>query len=566
MKIRYPGAQPFSTDQKPIFFGREQELAELHRFVNAEQLVVLYAKSGLGKSSLLNAGLIPRVQTEDRLQPVSVRFGAYTEGSKATPFSSAVDSIRDGVDDTARVLEKIKPVQENSLWYHLKTRQLSTGKNGYLLIFDQFEELFTYHEEAMQAFGQQLSELLYTNIPDRFRKQLEAGLKANPDFLTETDMQQLHQPFELRVVMAIRSDRMSLMNKLKTFLPNILENCYELRSLTIEEAESAILSPAYLPQETGPFDSPVFDYEDQAVASLIDFLSEGRTQEIESFQLQILCEYVERQVILKQGKTLVTKTDIANPDLILENYYLGKINDLPDAARLPARRLIEEGLVFEEEERRLTLYEGQITRTYGIGPELLRTLLDTHLIRSEPSLRGGYTYEMSHDTLVAPVLKAKGKRKEEERIEVEREAQRRKEEELAELRRKAEEERRKAEEERQLREKAETNEQRARQRTRLAAIVSIIALALALFAGWSYLQADSARKEANDSAELARQKTEEAEQALKARIELEIKKYLTAASRMETSGDLDMAKKILEEALKLDSANLEVKQRLNKLQ
>ena len=193
----------------------------------------------------------------------------------------------------------------------------------------------------MQAFGQQLSELLYTNIPDRFRKQLEAGLKANPDFLTETDMQQLHQPFELRVVMAIRSDRMSLMNKLKTFLPNILENCYELRSLTIEEAESAILSPAYLPQETGPFDSPVFDYEDQAVASLIDFLSEGRTQEIESFQLQILCEYVERQVILKQGKTLVTKTDIANPDLILENYYLGKINDLPDAARLPARRLIE---------------------------------------------------------------------------------------------------------------------------------------------------------------------------------------------------------------------------------
>lgn len=115
MKNRYPGAQPFATDQKPIFFGREQELGELRRFVHAEQLVVLFSKSGLGKSSLLNAGLIPLVREEGRLQPLSIRFGAWTEDSSATPLGSSVDSIRQGHAAGVAVLEKIKPKGENSL-------------------------------------------------------------------------------------------------------------------------------------------------------------------------------------------------------------------------------------------------------------------------------------------------------------------------------------------------------------------------------------------------------------------------------------------------------------------
>ncbi len=419
MKTRYPGSQPFNTHHQSIFFGREKELDELHRFVHAEDLVVLYSKSGLGKSSLINAGLFQKVKAEGLLQPINIRFGAYSEERLITPLSSSIEGIRDGIEGSVNVLEKIKPPGENSLWYHLKTYQLSANKNGFLLIFDQFEELFSFSDQEVNAFGQQVSEMLYTNIPDRFRERLEEGLKINPAFVGEDELLRLHQPFNLRVLVAIRSDRMSEMNRLKTYLPNILTNCYELRPLSIKNAESAILSPAYLPQGAGPFASPVFDYEDAAVSSLIGFLSKGRQQEIESFQLQILCEYVEQKVVLGQGKTIVRETDIADPNLILQNYYLDKINSLPKADRMPARLLVEEGLVLEEEQRRLTLYEGQIIRTYGISRALLAALLDTHLLRSEPSLRGGYTYELSHDTLVTPVLKAKAERKEGERLEKE---------------------------------------------------------------------------------------------------------------------------------------------------
>ena len=78
---RYPGATPFSVEQEHIFFGRAQDTENLFRLVRRETMVVLYGKSGLGKSSLINAGLIPRFREEGAYHPVSVRFYAHSEGS-----------------------------------------------------------------------------------------------------------------------------------------------------------------------------------------------------------------------------------------------------------------------------------------------------------------------------------------------------------------------------------------------------------------------------------------------------------------------------------------------------
>lgn len=536
---RYPGAQPFSTEQQRVFFGREQELDALRRMVEIEPMVVLFAKSGMGKSSLLNAGLIAEVLKVGRFAPISIRFGAHTEGSKTTPLELAREQLAAGGKQEKNFLEKIKPKNENSLWFHLKNRQLAAQKpNNFLLIFDQFEELFTYPEAEIAAFGRQLSELLFTDIPDRFREKLEAGLEKTPDFLSESELRELHRPLNLRVVMAIRSDRMSLLNKLAPYLPNILENCRELAPLNRQQAESAILSPAYLPQEDG-FDSPVFDFEDEAVEKLLDFLSEDGKQEIESFQLQILCEYAERAVVLKQKRLLVSAADFAEPNAILENYYLDKIAELPEEEQLPARKLIEEGLIFEEEERRLSLYEGQILKTYGVSENLLQRLLNTHLIRSEPSLRGGYTYELSHDTLVAPVLKAKAKRLEEERKIAEEKEQLRREQELAELRQKAEEERQRAEKEQHLRLQAE------RQR-RFARRVSALAVILALFAGWQYFAAENAREAAVTNFENLK-KTQEAKMKLERQI------IIQQAETYEQANEYWLARESWRAALQLDS-------------
>jgi WD40 repeat protein len=493
-QYRYPGAKPFTLDQQRIFFGRQHDVEELFQSVSINQVVTLFAKSGMGKSSLLNAGLAPKVRQETNLKMIPVRFGAKVAGKSLSPLQHVMEAVRD--EYRSQTLEYIRPEQENSLWYHAKNRyhQPAEEPEGLFLVFDQFEELFTYSQEEIDAFGRQMSELLFTTIPDRFREKLEILLHEDEPELPEEELEWLHQPIDIRIVVAIRSDRMSLLNQLKPYIPNILENCFELKALNHEQAEDAILNPAFHPAE---FVSPLFDYEDEAVENMIDFLSDKKSQNIESFQLQILCEHVERHIVIGQERRMIRKEDLARPEEILENYYLNKISEIPGKEeRLAVRKLIEEGLVFEEEERRITLYEGQLKKVYGIHSRLLAQLLDTHLIRSEASMRGGYTYELSHDTLVAPVLRAKAKRLEKERKAAEEKERARRKAEVEALEEKAEKERRRAEKENALRVTAEENEQKARKLSRIAMWVTGLTILMAILTGWSYSRA---RKSAQTS-------------------------------------------------------------------
>src|SRR5215831_3414971 len=72
---RYPGAQPFTdTDlSRKTFFGREKESTALTDQILANRLVIVYAKSGTGKSSLLNAGVAPFLREADCI-PLMVRL------------------------------------------------------------------------------------------------------------------------------------------------------------------------------------------------------------------------------------------------------------------------------------------------------------------------------------------------------------------------------------------------------------------------------------------------------------------------------------------------------------
>ncbi|MDX2283153.1 MAG: hypothetical protein NW241_03290 [Bacteroidia bacterium] len=478
IRSRYPGAQPFSPGQSELFFGRKDETARLHRLVRLEPLAVLYARSGLGKSSLLNAGLIPALRLEGQYRAVPVRLGAWTEGKAETPLEIALQAIRQETGAAEPPLAGLAP-PEGSLWEALKAAQ-AAGSPPLVLIFDQFEELFTYPAEAVQAFAASLAEALYTRIPQRYRSALERQLDEAPDRLDEALAQQLETPLDLRVLMAIRSDRLSLLDGLTGQLPTLLKHLFELPPLGEAAARQAIVEPAR--QREGDFASPPFAYAPEALDRLIAYLTRGGQQRIESTQLQILCQSVERKVRL--DNQVMGPEDLGDPDAVTGGYYEEQLARLGDAAaQLPARRLIEEGLVFEEEERRLSMYEGQIYSSFGLNPAQLRTLVDAHLLRAEPSLQGGYTYELSHDTLVAPVLAAKRKR-----LHAEREAR---------------EAARRAEQEAALREaKAEAaQERRRRVYSNILAAAAVIGLLVALWQSWVARQAQAAAKQAQTEAE-----------------------------------------------------------------
>ena len=63
----YVGPRPFERNDldQAMFFGRDYEADELVSLVFAHQVVLFYAQSGAGKTSLLNAGLIPLLEKEE---------------------------------------------------------------------------------------------------------------------------------------------------------------------------------------------------------------------------------------------------------------------------------------------------------------------------------------------------------------------------------------------------------------------------------------------------------------------------------------------------------------------
>ncbi|MBX2891047.1 MAG: hypothetical protein KF734_08990 [Saprospiraceae bacterium] len=556
LPYRYPGARPFAPGQQHLFFGREQAVRELHNLLQIEQLVVFYSKSGLGKSSLLNAGLLPRVENEGRWQPIVVRFNAWTESKTDTPVQITRELLLRGFNQPV-FLEKIFP-DDRSLWYAAKTRQLSANvlnpnsasKNlapqGLLLVFDQFEELFTYPDEAVQQFGRQLAELLQTAVPQRVRKMAELFLLAQPDLLTAEEEAALESRLNIRIVCAIRSDRMSLLDRLSTYVPQILSQRYELQSLSPAEARAAIEQPA---QKEGTYATLPFQYAPAALDTMLAYLTKGGTQPIESFQLQILCQSIE-QYVYRSADYLIEPDDVGEPEQVFRHYYDNQIAQIDDPAeQLAARRLIEEGLVYEKEQRRLTLFDVQIHESYGISDDLLLRLVDTHLLRAEPNLRGGYTYELSHDTLVAPVLKAKTRRLEAELRAAEAEAERKRQAELAEAERK--------------RQAELTEERRKRQRATRYAAIGFVLAGVSIVTSIMAIKQSRLAHDAQLKAEMSQQNAERSLAELKQK---QVDDYLKKAETHRLTGEPLLELKMLRAALEVDSTRADLLEQVRLLE
>lgn len=422
---RYPGVKPFETSERALFFGRDRDIEDLLDLIWLEKLVVLFGKSGYGKSSLINAGILPEISEE--AVPIVVRLGSYVAGQTPSPL----DNLRLKIDDVLTnnpEADFINALQvPKTLWHQVKRKQ-SQEKRRFVLIFDQFEEFFTYPMADQQAFKEQVADLLYTQVPQAVRN-------LN-DTLTDSQQTFIATPFDAKVLFAIRADRMSLLDSMKDKLPAILQKRYELKGLTEDQARQAIQKPAsatYASEK--PFASPPFTYSDEALRVMTQKLSETKVSQrtgIEAFQLQILCEYLEDKIIKGEipNNRIEPQHFADHINDIYEGYYERLIEKLDPSVQHAAQLLIEEKLIFEDAQtgdaRRLSVDSGVLLHEKDITQTLLNQLESTFLLRRESTSTGGFNYEVSHDTMIAPILKSKSERKALEKAAAERrEAQRR---------------------------------------------------------------------------------------------------------------------------------------------
>jgi hypothetical protein len=123
LKSRYPGVKPFETDDQSVFFGRTADIDKLYEMISVEKTVLLYSESGLGKTSLINAGLIPLLVNKGNYNYFLIRFGACSENNRISPKEKIIEILQR--KSAGSPLLEISELKENSIGYWFKAIQFA---------------------------------------------------------------------------------------------------------------------------------------------------------------------------------------------------------------------------------------------------------------------------------------------------------------------------------------------------------------------------------------------------------------------------------------------------------
>jgi len=379
-------------------------VASLTHQILANRLVVLYARSGLGKTSLLNAGIAENLRTEGLL-PLTVRVNDCVMGP--------VESVYRGIAAASAKQEvEYIPGDKASLWHFCKTAEFWAKDvlQTPVLILDQFEELFTLQsDEQRRAFISQLSHLIRGVRPP-----------TQPSEVTDKHTSTISDtPPRVKILISLREDFLPHLDDLADQIPEVLDQRFRLQPLARAAASRALEEPARV--EDSSLATRPFELESQGRDAILDFLarrapSSIRTSstDIEPFQLQLICQRVEEIAERKQHQgaqngVTVTRSEIGEGSSlkeILEDFYVDQVRAIPSfRQRRAVKRLCSEFLI-SLEGRRLRMEESEIKRHVSVTADTLRMLVDHRLLRAEQFPEGTY-YELSHDSLIKPVSGSK---------------------------------------------------------------------------------------------------------------------------------------------------------------
>jgi len=399
------GLASFTEETRGFFYGREEEVGELARRVQRKLLTVLFGQSGLGKTSILRAGIVPRLRPEGYC-PVYVRID-YAPDSPS-PTEQIKQAIFTATASTGHWTKAGTAIEGESLWEFLHHRDdILKDANGKtlipLLIFDQFEEIFTIAQtddvsrNRAASFIEDLADLVENRLP----KKVEALLEEDDSITERFDFNRE----DYRVLIALREDYLAHLESVKGVMPSITQNRMRLAPMTGSQALAAVIKPGgkLVSQEVA-----------ESIVRFVAGGSELANAEVEPSLLSLICRELNNTRIAK-GKSEISVDLLAGShDTILAEFYERALADQPAAVR----KVIEDQLLTDSGYRE-NLAEERVLKAFteaGARPDAattLATLVNRRLLRTEDRL-DRRRVELTHDVLCGVVKASRAQRLERE--------------------------------------------------------------------------------------------------------------------------------------------------------
>lgn len=388
----YVGLRPFTAAEQPFFFGRRSETRIVAANLFATPLTVFYGPSAVGKSSVLQAGVIPHLRREPKTAVLYFRDWQHDD-YLARLKAGCIDAIT----VAGAPAPDIDPALPLDLWIDAALEQF----RGQLhLLLDQFEEYLLYHPDgSATAFDGELAAAV---------NRREVGA---------------------RFLIGLREDGLAKLDRFRKRIPNLLGNALRLRRLSLAAAREAIEGPLRVFNERLDAGATPVAIEPALVAAILEQVradqvntgasaGEGgvRTaqaaEEVETAYLQLVMERLWRERAPEPGALVIHREALdrlGGAKAIAKKHFdehlerlAGQTPHLHDlVCDLFAHLVTPTGTKISQK-------EGDLVALTAVPAEhvlwFLRELVAARLLRvTDPPER----YEIFHDALAKPFLEAR---------------------------------------------------------------------------------------------------------------------------------------------------------------
>jgi CHASE2 domain-containing sensor protein len=394
----YVGLDYFVEDDAALFFGRDGERRRIIGNLRASRLTLLYAQSGVGKTSLLRAGVSARIRQlaarslaeRGSARYVPVVFSSWRNDPTLGLIAAIEAAVRPLLGDNEELALPRDALE------HALERVAKAADATPLVILDQFEEHFLYEPDGNDSFDDDLARCVN-------RRDLRANF-----------------------LISVREDAYSVIgSRFKARIPDVYGNYLHLDFLDAQAAREAVLEPVKAFNERQEPDAPRFDVEASLVEAVLEQVRRGRvtigdggapdvdaagSARVETAYLQLVMKRLWDEEVAAGSHRLRLETleHLGGADTIVRGHLDDVLAKLPDDQRDAAAAAFR--FLVTSSGRKIALSSEELrdfSEADGAALEpALEHLERERILRPVPSEeRGGVArHEIYHDVIAPAVL------------------------------------------------------------------------------------------------------------------------------------------------------------------